>query len=236
VAETVVGSLYLRVVNGIHHPSGIMHALANRLGVREMKVMHRTEGWQTPMERVIAVLQNSGRLLLFDEAHKLTDRALEALRDVHDSTGVPILLIGVKDLHDRITRGVDADHGQMYSRFDIIQHLSQGRDQYSGGKPLFSVAEIKQLYQQPPIRLSPDAIDYLQGVANMLGHGSLRRCKTLLANAVRRARKRQNLTEEDRVTVTADDLGWVESRLRQESAEQDAVAYRKQRAVAGNAT
>jgi len=236
VADTYVGSVYLRIINGLHHPAGLTHALAVRLGVRDLRAMTRTDHYQTHLERVIGALRDSGRLLLLDEAQKLTDAALELLRDLHDSTGVPILLIGVRDLHERIMRSVGPDHGQTYSRFDVIHHLSQGKDIYSGGKPLFTVEEIRQLYQQTPIRRSPDAVNYLQGVANELGHGSLRRCKTLLRNAVRRARKRQQLGDDDRVTVTADDLAWVEARLRQESAEQDAANERRKRAVEGIAT
>lgn len=93
------------------------------------------------------------------------------------------------------------------------------------------MADIKALYSQTPIRLSTDATRYLQGLANQLGHGSLRRCKILLRSAVRRARKRQGLGDDDKVTVYADDLEWVETRLRQETAEQDVVKERRKRAA-----
>ncbi len=90
---------------------------------------------------------------------------------------------------------------------------------------------IRQLYNEPPVRLSRDGMDYLQAVANDLGRGSLRRCKMLLQNAARRARKRQGSADGDKVTVTADDLEWVETRLRQESGEQEAAKDRRRRAV-----
>ena len=48
---------------------------------------------------------------------------------------------------------------------------------------------------------------------------------------MRRARKRQGVAEGDKVTVTADDLQWVETRLRQESGEQQAAEDRRKRAV-----
>ena len=80
------------------------------------------------------------------------------------------------------------------------------------------------------MKLSADAARYLQAVANMLGYGSLRRCKILLRNAVRRARKRQGLSDDaERVTVTAADLEWVESRLRQEASERDVARERRAR-------
>ena len=176
-----------------------------------------------PIERVIDTLQDSNRLLLIDEAHKLADASIEVLRDIHDMTGVPIMLIAVKDLLDRVDRSAGPDSGQMFSRFEIIHHLSVGKDIASGGKPMFTVDEIKGLYQQPPIRLSTDATLYLQSVANELGRGSLRRCKTLLRNAVRRARKRQDVGESERVPVYADDLSWVASNLHKYSGEREAT-------------
>jgi DNA transposition AAA+ family ATPase len=229
--ETYVGSVYLRIINGYHHPRGLTHALAAPLGVRDSRACVRGGHHESELERVIAILRDSSRLLILDEAQKLTDDALELLRDIHDSTGVPILLLATKDLHDRIQRAVGPDHGQTYSRYDIIHHLTQGKDAFSGGKPLFTIAEIKELYSVSPIRLSPDAAQYLQGVANQLGYGSLRRCKILLRNAARRARKRQNLGDDQPVTVIADDLEWVETRLRQEATEQNVVLESRQRVL-----
>ena len=79
---------------------------------------------------------------------------------------------------------------------------------------------------------SSDGARYLQDVASMLGYGSLRRCKMLLQNAVRRARKRQGLEDHAKVTVTAADLEWVEHRLRQEVSEQQTMKDRRRRAAA----
>ena len=183
------------------------------------------------LERVLETLRDSHRLLILDEAAKLSDAAVELLRDIHDNTGVPMLLIATRDLHERIVRNADPDHGQLYSRFDVIHHLSEGYDVNSGGKVLHSMDDIRTLYADPPIRLASDAVRYLQGVANDLGRGSLRRCKSLLQNAVRRARKRQGLSEGDKVTVTADDLEWVETRLRQESSERQAARDRQRHVV-----
>jgi hypothetical protein len=88
------------------------------------------------------------------------------------------------------------------------------------------------LYNEPPIRLAPDAAKYLQDLANDLGHGSLRRCRVLLANAARRARKRLSLADGDTVTVSAADLEWVDTHTRHEASEREAVADRRRRAAA----
>jgi len=164
----------------------------------------------------------------------LTDAALSVMRDIHDCTGCPFMLLSTKDLLERIQRNIGPDHGQLYSRFDIVTHVSQGRDVYNGGKALFTVEEIRQLYQVTPIKLANDAAAYLRDVANHLGHGSLRRCKILLRNAVRRARARQSLGDDERVTVLADDLEWVESRLRQETSELNAARDRRKRMAVSN--
>jgi len=209
-------------------------ALAERLGVRGYQAKRTDSFQQFQIERVIDALHSSNRLLILDEAQSLSTACMTLIRDIHDTTGVPILLVATKELHDRILNTVDADRGQVYRRVDIVHHLTQGKDMYADGRPLFTVSEIKELYQEPPIRLSPDAAQYLQGVANHLGHGSLRRCKTLLRNAVRRASKRQDLDEHDKVTVTADDLEWVESHLRQEASEQETVIERRRDVAAAS--
>lgn len=231
VHEKYVGSIYIRIITGYHHCKGLTHALAGPLGTRGSYASARDGQYQSQLERVIDTLRGSDRFLLIDEAHALRTPTLELLRDIHDSSGVPILLIATRDLHDRIVENADPDHGQLYSRFDVVHHLTQGHDVYSGGRALYTLADIKALYNEPPVRLSSDGVCYLQDVANMLGYGSLRRCKMLLQNAVRRARKRQGLEDHTKVTVTAADLEWVEHRLRQEVGEQQTMKDRRRKAA-----
>ncbi|MGB2985150.1 MAG: AAA family ATPase, partial [Phycisphaerae bacterium] len=214
---------------------GLVHVLAVKLGVRSHRGYQRGGVYSTLLERVVDTLRDSGRMIILDEAAKLTDSAVHLLRDIHDNAGVPMMLLATRDLHDRIVKNADPDHGQLYSRFDVIHHLTEGHDMYAGGKALYTVQDIRELYNEPPVRLSPDAARYLQDVANRLGYGSLRRCKMLVQNAVRRAHKRQGLTDGEKVTVTADDLEWVEARLRRESSEQETIRDRR-RLAAGAAS
>jgi DNA transposition AAA+ family ATPase len=233
--ETIVGSIFLTIRCGAYHAKGLTTLLAETLSVRTVRSSRSELQHMTQFERVIARLEHSHRLLIIDEAHKLQAGAIELLREIHDMTGVPILLLAVKDLHDRIERSADPDHGQLYSRFDIIYTLTEGREQHAGGKPLYAIDEIRQLFQQVPIRLARDAADYLLDVANDLGRGSLRRCVSLLRNGVRRARKRQGKTEEDTVTVTADDLAYAEMRLKRSRADRDMAQERRRRLAAASA-
>ena len=119
--------------------------------------------------------------------------------------------------------------GQLYSRFDVVKNLTEGCDVYQGdgNRALHTLADIRAIYDEPPLRLSTDAANYLRDVANRLGYGSLRTCRILLQNAARRARKRQGLADGDKVTVYAVDVEWVESRLKQESSEQARISDRR---------
>jgi len=228
-AETP-GSILISIFAGFHHPKGLTSVIAHALGVRDTYLSRQTKFLST-VERVIERLKESGRLLIIDEAHELNDDAINLLRHLHDHTGIPMLLLATKDLHERIERTADSDHGQVYSRFDVIYPLTQGSDPSSGGRKLFSLDEIRKLYQHTPIRLAPDAQRYLQDVANELGRGSLRRCGKLLTNGARRARKRQGLAAKDNVTVTADDLAFADECLRPHEADKEAVRQRRLRAA-----
>jgi len=146
------------------------------------------------------------------------------------------MLLCTKDLHDRIVRDADPDHGQLYSRFDVVYSLSDGHDIYAGGKPLFTVDDIRALYDEPRVKLAKDAERFLFEVANGLGFGSLRRCKRLVQNAARRARKRLELADGEPVTITGADLEWVESRLRRECGEQAAAVERRRLAAGAGAS
>jgi DNA transposition AAA+ family ATPase len=224
--EAYVGSILLMIRSGAYSPRGFTSMLAEKLGVHRR--LRRSDGAEpSQLERVIERLRGSGRLLIVDEAHKLTNEGLELLREIHDATQCPVFMPATKDLQERIQRTADPDHGQLYSRVDIMYPLTQGRDISSGGRALFMVEEIRKLYELTPIRLSPDAERYLQGVANELGCGSLRRCRILLLNAARRARKRAGLDDESIVTVTADDLAYVDERLRPQDTEVEVVKRRR---------
>jgi DNA transposition AAA+ family ATPase len=232
--DKFVGAVYVRVMRGSHTASGLLSAIAGALDVRIAGAAWSRKR-RTQLERVIETLADSGRLVIIDEAHKLSNDAIELLRDIHDTTACPMLLLATKDLHDRIVQDADPDHGQVYSRFGVVVHFALGHDTGSGGKPLYSIDDIRALYNEPQLRLATDAARYLTDLSNRLGEGSLRRCKALVVNAARRARHRQGLLETDAVTVTADDLAWVEATLRQgEGTDQrERVSKRLSRAAVG---
>lgn len=60
-------------------------------------------------------LNNSGRLLIVDEAENLPYRALEIARRIHDKTGIGVLLVGKYDLLENL-HGANNQYDQLYSR------------------------------------------------------------------------------------------------------------------------
>lgn len=67
------------------------------------------------MGEVVNKLNQSGRLLIIDEAENLPYRALEITRRIHDKTGVGVLLIGRNILFENL-RGFNNQYDQLYSR------------------------------------------------------------------------------------------------------------------------
>jgi len=225
------GAIFVTVKHGAYAPTGLIRLIARELGFR--KPVSSSANRITQFERILDELRGSNRLLFIDEAHKLNDDAIEVLREIHDDTGCPILLLATKDLRDRVERTAQPDAGQIHSRFDVIRDVVQGHSAESGGKKYFTIEQIRKLYEKPPIRLAADAAAYLLDVANLLGWGSLRRCRVLVMNGARRARKRQSLSEDDVVTIAADDLAHVDSLLRPGAADQELI--RQQRSAVATA-
>ena len=67
------------------------------------------------MNEVVNKLNNSGRLLIVDEAENLPYRALEITRRIHDKTGIGVLLVGRNILFENL-RGYNNQYDQLYSR------------------------------------------------------------------------------------------------------------------------
>lgn len=213
--ERYPAAIYLRVSTGDTRHNAMRARLAVELSVRDPRAFGRDRRRPTYDEMVFNALRDSGRLLVIDEAHRLANSALEFLRDVHDECHVPILLLATKDLMQRLENDKDEDHGQLFSRIALFVDIVGDADRVPGGKkPLFTIPEIKRLYESDKVRLTPDAQRYLQSVANMLGHGSLRRCDWIVKWAIALERRFSNLGPEDRVTLDSDAL---------EKAERDAM-------------
>ena len=76
------------------------------------------------MQRIIDRLSGSRRLLIIDEGHFLSWESIEAVRRIHDATGVGICLMGQESLYQQMRGGRRSVlFDQIYSRIGVRCHL-----------------------------------------------------------------------------------------------------------------
>ena len=133
------------------------------------------------MSEVVNKLNNSGRLLIIDEAENLPYRALEITRRIHDKTGVGVLLVGRNVLFENL-RGYNNQYDQLYSR--VKYHKLLDRLLVQDVKKILSalnqnpeLAEIYLQYSDGNTRRLEHLISHSITVAKMNG-------KTEVDNAV----------------------------------------------------
>jgi len=237
VADKFPGAIYLRISSGNTSFTSLRRMLATHLrlfGRRRSQKRDEAAGL-TLDERIFDVLRDSHRLIIVDEAHRVAESALDFLRDLYDECRTPILLLCTKDLLDRVRRDSDEDHGQLYSRIHVAD-LVYGFDKVPGGKkPLFTVADIRKIFESDKVRLLPEARGYLQDAANMLGHGSLRLCDDIMALAVDIERSVKDLGPQDALTVSEPLLRKAEMELKADPAMREDITSRGTVAVAASA-
>lgn len=224
IAEKFTGSIFLTMAEGSNSATAVRRMIAAAL--RLDRRPHVASAVGMPLnERIFDRLHDSHRMIIIDEAHSISDGALRFLRSVFDRCGVPILFLCTKDLVDRIRCDADEDHGQLYSRFGYICDLTRGCDKTPGGKnPRFSVSEIRAILETDKVRLHTGAQSYLQDVANMMGQGSLRRCKRIMRWAVAIERRKANLGPNDRVVITEAAVKKADMESMPDRAMQDDIA------------
>lgn len=69
----------------------------------------------TLVKEIVKLLKKSNRILLIDEAENLTTKSLEAIRRIHDFSGVPVVLSGTYALLQNL-KGRNGELLQLYSR------------------------------------------------------------------------------------------------------------------------
>jgi DNA transposition AAA+ family ATPase len=99
-------------------PTVLFRELHQKLGNSGKYILHDT------FKECVDRLQNSGRLLIIDEAEQLSYKALELLRRLYDNAGIGILMTGMPRLLENI-RGYRGDYAQIYSRIGIAARIQQ---------------------------------------------------------------------------------------------------------------
>jgi DNA transposition AAA+ family ATPase len=158
------------------------------------------------MLRIKEALRGTSRLLIIDEIHKLCgqshDKGLNVLRDLHDATGVPMLWCGSTDLVaylERETGPTREPLAQIRRRILIARNLAERTIRPDGGpgEALFSVDEIRSMFNAGKMRLTPGAIRMLAELANVYDGGHAGACASLVAMARKVNEKTaDHLTEE----------------------------------------
>ena len=160
-----------------------------------------TRGYKAMTRRLICDrLRDTRKLLMIDEAHLADSDVLNAIRQLHDDTGCPVLLCGLPRLTRRIVEG-RADDGvgaTLFSRVGISRDLME-RTRTGKGKPLFSVADVRAVFQDSKIRIAPDGQAWLHDVSNLPELGGLRTA----SNALRLATHIAQRSKESVTAITA---------------------------------
>lgn len=112
------------------------------------------------MGEVIRKLNQSGRLLIIDEAENLPYRALEITRRIHDKTGVGVLLIGRGILLENL-KGYNNQYDQLYSRVKYTKMID--------GLLVQDVVNILKAIEQEP-KLAETYLKYSDGNTRRLEH------------------------------------------------------------------
>ena len=195
LAEVIPGSIYLTLTDSTHSVPQLFHELADALKLP-------TRGRRASLRRLIVDrLKDTRRLLMIDEAHLAAGPdVLNAIRQIGDDTGCPVLLCGLPRLTRRIVEG-RADDGvgaTLFSRVGISRDLME-RTRTGKGKPLFSVADVRAVFQDSKMRIAPDGQAWLHDVSNLPELGGLRTA----SNALRLATHIAQRSKESVTAITA---------------------------------
>jgi len=173
-------SIYMRVNIGATNAGGFLRLFCVGVGLG-------TTPLKTAMfQAIVAKLHASNRLIMIDEAHKLDDEGLETVRDLHDQTLCPFALAGTDEIRRRLQDGLRVARRQITDQFtsrvcirrDLTRVMQQkGR----GGRLLFTVEEICQMFQGERLRLARDSARFLAELASTPGQGGLRTVRSILA-------------------------------------------------------
>lgn len=117
-------ALYLRCTTAHGSPSALLATLGQKLRMPEMSL---GLGLARLLDRMLARLTGSGRMLILDEAQLLSIKAIETLRALHDEADVAMVWAGNGDVYRRVGVGSGrAEFAQIYSRVAFYQDVPLG--------------------------------------------------------------------------------------------------------------
>jgi len=103
--KTTATTWYINQCNGVYvracavwSPSAMLTAICRELNLPKARSL------SDMLDAIVAKLEETGRPLFIDEANHIIDKKIliETLRDLHDLSSAPVILIGMKDIHRNI--------------------------------------------------------------------------------------------------------------------------------------
>lgn len=178
-AESVyAGSIYLRILQTSRSPYGLIRDLIHRLNLSA-----RGSGTEQ-LRLIVNHLRGTDRPILVDEAHQMRETALDVIRDIHDAAEVPIILCGTKTLRENVDDSA-VFFGQFRSRIVAQCDVTELALKPKGGRPIFSIDEVREINESDKLRLTDDGAEYLTRLACIPGLGGLRTVEKVLMIAAR---------------------------------------------------
>ena len=189
-------------------PNSILIRIRQKAGTDSgvARLIVESAGWrgrppkQGAIEFVVEKLHTTGRLLIVDEAHRLSNSGYELIRDLADECGIPILLLGTDRVRQRVesTRMGIANmlDDQFSRRVCWVADLLRGADGRGGkARPIYSIAEIVEIFKSDKVRLTDDGAEFLCAVACTVGIGMLGMAANIYEKAAYAARRRDNVVD-----------------------------------------
>lgn len=175
IAFEIPGTIVMSIDYDSRSGSGFLLKLDNAIQRKRRGLL------RVRLDRVTERLRDSGRLLVVDQAHELSDTALKIILDLHNVCELPIMLVGTVDLNRRLLDDEDPEFGQLSSRIGIRLDLRTIIRPMQGGRARqwISAAELRKMFSGCKLKLHPDATRMIARIANF-GVGHLRRVKHVL--------------------------------------------------------
>lgn len=170
----IPGAVHIELSGVDASRSAVIQRIAAELGGPARYRMQASFNW------IISHLQQTRRMLLLDEAHYLSEQALNTVRDIHKRTGCPIVFGGTQDLLSTIDDFTQF-HGQFKRLVSLVYNITE--EIIATGRPLYTVDEVRAYATEMGIRLSIGGAETATDIANTLGWGGFGALGYLLINA-----------------------------------------------------
>lgn len=166
------GAIYIRVNSTSRRAPGLINTLCGRLGAPQRNSADRKQ------QMLVEHLKGSSRPLFVDEAHRLAEGGLEAVRDLVDEAAIPCVLLGTVDLNKHVN-DTEMFYGQFNSRVVARCDITEKMLRPKNPRPLTTVEEIIEMFGRGRLRLTNDGARFLCALANLPGIGGFRVCAQL---------------------------------------------------------